>query len=65
MLVVPSFVDAYTALLRPPHTLPSFWLRLIGVRDLKSVIVDNGWNRDRQESESEPGERQSDSGTTG
>ena len=49
MLVVPSFVDAYTALLRPPHTLPSFWLRLIGVRDLKSVIVDNGWNRDRQE----------------
>jgi FMN-dependent NADH-azoreductase len=29
--------------------LPSFWLRLIGVRDLKSVIVDNGWNRDRQE----------------
>ena len=51
MLVVPSFVDAYTALLRPPHTLPSLWVRLIGVRDLKSVIVDNdnGWNRDHQE----------------
>jgi FMN-dependent NADH-azoreductase len=28
-----------------------FWLRLIGVRDLRSVIVDNAWNRDRQESE--------------
>jgi FMN-dependent NADH-azoreductase len=28
-----------------------FWLRLIGVRDLRSVIVDNAWNRDCQESE--------------
>jgi FMN-dependent NADH-azoreductase len=28
-----------------------FWLRLIGVRDLRSVIVDNAWNRDRQQSE--------------
>ena len=28
-----------------------FWLRLIGVRDLRSVIVDNAWNRDRQGSE--------------
>jgi FMN-dependent NADH-azoreductase len=28
-----------------------FWLRLIGVRDFRSVIVDNVWNRDRQESE--------------
>jgi FMN-dependent NADH-azoreductase len=26
-------------------------LQLIGVRDLRSVIVDNAWNRDRQESE--------------
>jgi FMN-dependent NADH-azoreductase len=28
-----------------------FWLHLVGVRDLRSVIVDNAWNRDRQESE--------------
>ena len=28
-----------------------FWLRLVGVRDLRTVIVDNAWNRDRQESE--------------
>jgi FMN-dependent NADH-azoreductase len=28
-----------------------FWLRSIGVRDLRSVIVDNAWNRDRRESE--------------
>ena len=27
------------------------WLKLAGVRDLRSVIVDNAWNRDRQESE--------------
>jgi len=35
------------------HQAPylDFWLRLIGVRDLRSVIVDNAWNRDRQESE--------------
>ena len=35
------------------HQAPylDFWLRLIGVRDLSSVIVDNAWNRDRQESE--------------
>jgi FMN-dependent NADH-azoreductase len=35
------------------HEAPylDFWLRLIGVRDLRSVIVDNAWNRDRQESE--------------
>jgi FMN-dependent NADH-azoreductase len=26
-------------------------LQLIGVRDLRSVIVDNAWNRDRRESE--------------
>jgi FMN-dependent NADH-azoreductase len=49
-LVVPSFVDVNI----PPsfdHDTPClvFGLRLIGVRDLKSVIVDNGWNRDRQE----------------
>jgi FMN-dependent NADH-azoreductase len=28
-----------------------FWLRLMGVRDLRTVIVDNAWNRDRRESE--------------
>ena len=28
-----------------------FWLQLVGVRELRSVIVDNAWNRDRQESE--------------
>ena len=35
------------------HQAPylDFWLRMIGVRDLRSVIVDNAWNRDRQESE--------------
>jgi FMN-dependent NADH-azoreductase len=35
------------------HQAPylDFWLRLVGVRDLRSVIVDNAWNRNRQESE--------------
>ena len=35
------------------HQAPylDFWLHLVGVRDLRSVIVDNAWNRDRQESE--------------
>jgi FMN-dependent NADH-azoreductase len=35
------------------HQAPylDFWLRLIGVRDLRGLIVDNAWNRDRQESE--------------
>jgi len=28
-----------------------FWLRLIGVGDLRTVVVDNAWNRDRRESE--------------
>jgi FMN-dependent NADH-azoreductase len=32
-------------------TYLNIWLQLIGVRDLRSVIVDNAWNRDRQESE--------------
>ena len=32
-------------------TYLDFWLRLVGVRDLRSVIVDNAWNRDRRESE--------------
>ena len=32
-------------------TYLNFWLQLVGVRDLRSVIVDNAWNRDRQESE--------------
>jgi hypothetical protein len=42
----------------------AFWLQLVGVRDLRSVIVDNAWNRDRQESEVS-GERQSGSGKAG
>jgi FMN-dependent NADH-azoreductase len=35
------------------HQAPylDFWLRLIGVRNLRSVVVDNAWNRNRQESE--------------
>jgi FMN-dependent NADH-azoreductase len=35
------------------HLAPylDFWLRMIGVRQLRSVIVDNAWNRDPQESE--------------
>ena len=32
-------------------TYLDFWLRLVGIRDLRSVIVDNAWNRDRHESE--------------
>jgi FMN-dependent NADH-azoreductase len=32
-------------------TYLDFWLRLVGGRDLRSVIVDNAWNRDRHESE--------------
>jgi FMN-dependent NADH-azoreductase len=32
-------------------TYLDFWLQLIGVRDLRSVIVDNAWNRDRHKSE--------------
>jgi FMN-dependent NADH-azoreductase len=32
-------------------TYLDFWLQLVGVRDLRSVIVDNAWNRDRKESE--------------
>jgi FMN-dependent NADH-azoreductase len=32
-------------------TYLDFWLQLVGVRDLQSVIVDNAWNRDRHESE--------------
>jgi FMN-dependent NADH-azoreductase len=28
-----------------------FWLQLVGVQDLRSVIVDNAWNQDRQASE--------------
>ncbi len=34
------------------HQAPylNFWLQLVGVRDLRSVIVDNTWNQDRQES---------------
>jgi FMN-dependent NADH-azoreductase len=32
-------------------TYLDFWLHLGDVRDLRSVIVDNAWNRDRRESE--------------
>ena len=32
-------------------TYLDFWLQLVGVKELRSVIVDNAWNRDRQESE--------------
>jgi FMN-dependent NADH-azoreductase len=34
------------------HQAPylNFWLQLVGVRDLRSVIVANTWNQDRQES---------------
>lgn len=32
-------------------TYLDFWLQLVGVRDLRSVIVDNAWNRNPQESE--------------
>jgi FMN-dependent NADH-azoreductase len=41
------------------HQAPylDFWLRFIGVRDLRSVIVDNAWNRDRRESEVSLAER--------
>ena len=28
-----------------------FWLKLIGVREVRSVVVDNAWNRDKQQSE--------------
>jgi FMN-dependent NADH-azoreductase len=35
------------------HQAPylDFWLQLVGVRDLRSVTVDNAWNRDPHESE--------------
>jgi FMN-dependent NADH-azoreductase len=32
-------------------TFLDFWLQLVGVQDLRSVIVDNAWNHDRQQSE--------------
>lgn len=32
-------------------TYLDFWLRQVGVRDLRSVFVDNAWNHDRQQSE--------------
>jgi FMN-dependent NADH-azoreductase len=28
-----------------------FWFRLMGVRDIRTVTVDNAWNQDRQQSE--------------
>jgi FMN-dependent NADH-azoreductase len=43
-LIQPSRFDHQTTYL-------DFWLQLVGVRVLRSVIVDNAWNRDRQESE--------------
>ena len=35
------------------HQTPylDFWLQLVGVRDLRSVIVDNAWNHDQRQSE--------------
>ena len=35
------------------HQAPyiDFWLRLIGVQDLRSIIVDNAWNHDARESD--------------
>ena len=35
------------------HQAPylDFWLRLIGVQDLRSIIVDNAWNHNARESE--------------
>jgi hypothetical protein len=42
---------SYTALaIRSPSNLFGLWL-LVDVRDLRSMIVDNAWNRGRQESE--------------
>jgi FMN-dependent NADH-azoreductase len=32
-------------------TYLDFWLQLVGVQSLRSVIVDNAWNHDRQQSE--------------
>jgi FMN-dependent NADH-azoreductase len=34
------------------HQAPyiDFWLRMIGVRDVRSVVVDNAWNKDAAES---------------
>jgi len=32
-------------------TYLDFWLQLVGVRDLRSVIVDNAWNQDPLQSE--------------
>ena len=32
-------------------TYLNFWLQLVGVRDLRSVIVDNAWNQDHLQSE--------------
>ena len=32
-------------------TYLDFWLQLVGVQDLRSVVVDNAWNHDRQQSE--------------
>jgi FMN-dependent NADH-azoreductase len=32
-------------------TYLNFWLQIVGVRDIRSVVVDNAWNRDRHESE--------------
>lgn len=35
------------------HQAPyiDFWLRLVGVHDLRSIVVDNAWNLDARESE--------------
>jgi FMN-dependent NADH-azoreductase len=43
-LLPPSRFDHQTTYL-------DLWLRLVGVQQLRSVIVDNAWNQDRQQSE--------------
>ena len=47
------FLEGTPIPLRFDHqtTYLDFWLQLIGVRHLRSVIVDNAWNQDRQQSE--------------
>ena len=46
--------------LRFDHQAPyiDFWLRLIGVQNLRSITVDNAWNRDAGESERSPADGQ-------
>jgi FMN-dependent NADH-azoreductase len=41
-------------------TYLDFWLQLVGVRDLRSVIVDNAWNQDRKQSDASLAKGQAD-----